>query len=565
MRQGLACWLLFVAIILLIILVYVALQNQIDPFDSSSVIAARLLSQFGSTGISNSYINNLTFNIPGWTWQTDTQALLSFTPGSSIILAELNLVTGAPLVALSYLPVSLIIIILGAFVFGRYIWQFVRSSRSFYRRAFFIVLCLSVYSEVSLDLLGRFYGLEFHGINESLFLLFVFVFVKGVDEGKIRIHSPVLVLIFLGMLFTHQTEPLLIVGGLSAYVFVLAVSDRLGSDNRRLLSQLSYVLVPLVALAALQSYYFYLLGNFDLGSLDQRLMAYFTGGITQVSFGLSSYSASGLLEYVLLLLLEKSYAWLMAALIVSISLLYIFQRRIRASIGNMSKQFFLFAVMVGVSLVWSASYFVYYQGLNFGFEYPWLLQLLLLLPIMIIAAVGKVPVKSLGITLIVILVSLASINAVSSSISFQNTVSQGPFASKVGAESLGLVPFISTFSNREYLIGASVGVSSIMFRQLASYPAIYTTLIILIPYGGFLSSYGQGGASGMYSDLRSHLNLLVFTSNELRNGLYGDVSSSYGANAYFTVSQLANLTSILEKNTNLVYDSNNAVLYSFNN
>lgn len=539
---------------------YILLQFQIDPFVSDTTTMANLLSAFGSTGASSAYLHGAAgFSVPGWAWQPETVELLNFFPGSGFLLASLHLVTGAPVVPLSYVPVSYVVVILGMVLLARNAWKVAESSHSIRKVIFVSIVALSIYSAISSNIIGRFYGLEYHGLNLALFVIFCAILLKAISEDKMRTFIGPLVILFGSMLTIHQTEPTLIIGGLASYLLVLFVLNLLGSKNRRQVYQIATLFVPVMMLGTLQSFYYLVLGGLNFSYISQRLTEYLTGAAAPISLGATTSGVLPMFD----LLLEKGYAWGMLGVVILVSTYYLAAGRSRREDTRKGAQFFFFAIMIGASVAYSLSYFAYYGGISFGFVYPWLLQIFVLISVALTRSANRSFNKLVAI-LIVSLAFLAAVNAATSTVTLSFYAQQGPFVSTIGIESSQALPFVVTRSGTQETVGASIGASSYMYRELADYPLTSYTLDTIVPLSGYIPFYSETGVLGTYSEMHGSLNLFVITAYESKNGLYGDVSSTYGGtSAYLNVSQVADLLAVIELHSARIYSSTGVSLYYF--
>ncbi len=545
-----------IAVTLPVVYTYGVLRFQIDPFDSTTIMMAQLITHFGSYDRSYAYVQNAAqIFIGGWTWQQNVATFLPDFPGSGLLLASLHLMTNAPIVSLSYLPIPYAIVILGSYLINKLVWKMIQKN-SKYLPVFIAISCLSVYSEVVAELVGRFYGLEFHAENLSLYVLFLFLLIKGVNEGKVKAYTSIMILLFMGMLIIHYSEPVFITGGLLVYLAVLVASNRLGANNRKQIIEISYLTICLSVLESLQAFYFTTFSNLNQFNVEQRFVSYLSGGISQISFLNSQFVPhSKVLVYESLL--SKSYADMMFALVTLVSILYLVHKGTRRAINRSKKVFFLFTIIIGSSLAYSLSYFAFYGGINLGFQYTWILQLLLVLSLFSIGVdLGRKRLSTVGSLCIVILMFLVVLNSTFSTMLLIVNSSEGSFSTQQSIGSSEFLDFVTNNgSNNRYLIGSSVGMTSLIFRDLSQYPISNLPLVIPTTLGGYTRYYADGGILNLTSTLKSQLNYMVVPTSNIQNGLWGDV------NSYYNSSIVSGIVLTLNGDTDIVYSSN--VLYAY--
>ena len=555
MKHNLKNLLILAGVLIPLIYTYNVLHYQIDPFVSSTIISAKLISQLGSANAGYNYIHNVTqTGTPGWTWQGDTESFLGSVYGSGIILVSLHMITGAPLLTLSYLPIPYFLIILLSFLFARFVLAKIKSSNTRMPeiKIFLIIAFLSTFALVGTDLVGRYYGLEFHAINEALLILFLYLMLTGIGDHRLRRHIIELFVLFSAMVIIHVDEPIIIEGALIVYLLSILIFGKSSRDERYQRKQIMYLLIPMTIIASLQAFYFEVLGGFDFSFIDRRLLAYVSGEFTQPIFGQPAIPG---ISQIYLAFLEKFYGYLGLVYVISIFVVYFAKKRLKVINGS-SNQFFLFCLIVGGSLAYSISFFSYYGGFNFGFLYPSLLQLFLMLSISYLFVKGGKRLRGFFMIGIIMLAAISSSSTII--IIYQSTVSQGPFVFELGTESSQILPFVLKNGNgSRYLIGGSIGVTSTIYRELVDSPLIDTRLVIPVTLGGYTQFYENGGAHNMSAELHATLDLLVFTRHELDSGMYGDVSS------YLSSSQMSILTSTLNANSDIIFASDTSVVYFF--
>jgi hypothetical protein len=519
-----------------------------DEFTASTMIAAKLLLQSGSTFAGSNFLlaTNEVFT-HSWTWQQQTASLLTSFPGSVYLLSETTLITGVPLPTLTYLPVSYSVLLLSVYLLAR----------MFYRRFFangqstiLLVCILSMYSMLSWDVAIENVGFGYLSVTFAESMLIFYLIIKCVDIRSFKRYEIPLVLLFLAITITHLREPILILGGLVTYGLFLIIS---GSAKAPFLTQLLLLGVVLFIIISFQPTYFSLLGQVNIGYAFDNFIRYLAGGFERTIYELPNSAGVGVPTPLYATIIQKISGWFDVGVIAIISVPLMLSRKLRSYLAT-SNLSYTYVLVVGESLTFFLFYFLFYQGINFGFIYVWLLQILL---------VALIPVffksrKYLGRVFLIAIICMAALLAIQNSVSIYLYANNSSYSAQPGKQAIGASNFlISQSGNSLEFVGASMQVSSVLLGQMSAYPGQKLQHVVSEVLYSYNIDFEKGGVSSAYGNMTAYLNYFVVTKYETQNGIYGDVNPSY-----LNSSQLATITTVLDAEQNVIFDSGISTIYS---
>jgi hypothetical protein len=552
----------------------VVLNFQVDPFIAYTIVMAKLIGELGSVGEASQYLSSLPVV---HSWQLTTYTLLHQDMyGSGVLLAILHLVTGGPIILLTFLPIPGALSMCMLYLILRRLSKLVDATLRSASLIFSLVAIVSMYAYMLEDVVGKFYAFDFHAINYALYLMCLYCIIRLSESKSNRSYFVAVAVASAASNMIHYTLPLVLIGGLAAYVtFSWFVSGDVKMQRLPLL---------LAVISSLQSFYFGLLrSRANVSQTLTSLLEYFSGGFVEFR-PTQAYALSPL--YQVQILLAKTYTYSAVIFVVAVSAVLF---RIR---GRRPKPMAAaYCLIVGGSVVHFLSYFQYYGRVNFGFVGGWLLQPLLIVTVVMIwarqrreteravdtrstatldgfgssdsgisKAVEKdsmpraLPKLMLATLLILNLLHAGNITLVADA-----RLSYGAMVSEPGLESTDLQSFcITHLSGGHFLIGASSEVSSDLYSRLAEYDLDQVAAVIPAYFTG--NSTFTSNTSLACAQLRHDFNYLILTSYELSNGLYGGVTSE-GLWEYLNAREMTDLKSVLDSNQNLVYNSGRAYLY----
>jgi len=556
-------------------LITVVLNFQVDPFIAYTIIMAKLISELGSTGQASQYLSNLPVDVH--TWQLSTYTLLQNMYGSGVLLAILHLISGVSIIQLAFLPIPGALSMCMLYLILRRLSNLVDATLMSASLIFSFVAILGMYAYMLEDVVGKFYAFDFHAINYALYLMCLYCIIRLSESKSSPSYFVASVIASAASTFIHYTLPIVLIGGLAAYVtFSWLVSG--GGKMQRLPLVLAVIL-------CLQSFYFGMLGRANISQTLTSLLGYFSGGFIE-SQQTQAYALSPL--YQVQILLAKAYTYSAVVFVIAVTAVLF---RIR---GRRSKPIAAtYSLIVGGSLVYFLSYFQYYGHVNFGFVGGWLLQPLLIVTVVMIlprqrretettvdtrstatfdgfgdnvSGISKAGEKdsrprAFRRLVLATLLILSLLQAVNTTFVADARLSYGAMVAEPRLESVDLQSFsITHLSAERFLIGASSEASSDLYSRLADYDANQVATVMSAYFTGN-STFG-GDTSLAYAQLRHDFNYLILTKYELSNGLYGGATPD-GLWEYLNATEVTNLKSVLDSNQNLVYNSGDGYLYSF--
>jgi hypothetical protein len=554
----------------------VILNFQVDPFIAYTIIMAKLIGDLGSSGQASAYLSNLPVIS---SWQYSTYGLLQNMYGAGVLLAILHLISGGPIIQLTYLPVPGMLSMCMIYLILRRLSKLIDPRVRSASLVFSLIAILSMYSYMSDNVIGRFYAFDFHAINNALYLMCLYYIIRLSEPKSSSSYFLSFIIAFSASNIIHYTVAVVLIGDLAAYVVFSWFVSR-ASKIRRLP-------LLLVAISSLQSFYFNILNAVNIQQVSTDLLQYFSGGFLGFGPTVATQGITLWYPYVTLALLEKSYTYSALIIVAAVSVT-LFRRG-----GRRPKPIAAaYSLTVGGGIAYFLAYFVYFGHRDFGFVDGWLLQPLLVVTVAMIWAEQRRETKTADDTMskvsfdgsrrnhlgranagdrdnrpqtarrlaLATLLILALLLAGSITLATNGRLSHGPMVSDPGLESASLQSFsITHLSGGPFLIGGSIEVTSALYSHLAAYDD--DQVVTLLPAD--ISGYSTFASNTLltYAQLRHHYNYLILAKYELSNGLYGGVTQTEWK--YLNATEVSNLKSALDSNQNLVYNSGDAYLYSF--
>jgi hypothetical protein len=331
-------------------LMTVVLNFQSDPFIAYTIIMAKLIGELGSSGQASAYLSNLP---APRSWQLSTYGLLQNMYGSGVLLAILHLISGGSIIQLTYLPVPGILSMCMVYLILRRLSKLIDRHLRWANLVFSLVAILSMLSYMLYYVVGRFYAFDFHAINYALYLMCLY-FVIRLSGPK---SSPGCLLAFIiafsASNIIHYTVPVLVIGGLAAYVvFSWFVSGA---------SKTHMPLILLIVISSLQSFYFNMLSRTTsvISQVSTDLIQYFSGGFVESG---PTQGITAWYPYEVQILLAKTYTYSAITFVVAISVVLLMRRKRRPALISAA-----YSLTVGSGIVYFLAYFQYYGHGTFGF------------------------------------------------------------------------------------------------------------------------------------------------------------------------------------------------------
>jgi len=554
-------------------LINVVLNFQVDPFIAYTIIMAKLIGKLGSVGQASQYLSSLPLV---HSWQLSTYTLLHQDMyGSGVLLAILHLVTGGRIIQLTFLPIPGALSMCMLYLILRRLSKLVDATLRSASLIFSLAAIVSMYAYMLEDVVGKFYAFDFHAINYALYLMCLYCIIRLSESKSNPSYFVAVAVASAASNIIHYTLPLVLIGGLAAYVtFSWFVSG--GAKMQRLP-------LLLAVISSLQNFYFGLLRTrANIMQTLTSLLEYFSGAFVEFR-PTQAYALSPL--YQVQILLAKTYTYSAVIFVVAVSAVLF---RIR---GRRPKPMAAaYCLIVGGSVVYFLSYFQYYGHVSFGFVCGWLLQPLLIVTVLMIWARQRREIEatvntrstatldvfgshdsgifkagekdSMPRALRLVLATLLILNLLHGgniTLVMAARFSYGAMVAEPGLESIDLQSFcITHLSGERFLIGASSEVSSDLYSRLAEYDLNKVATVIPAYFTG--NSTFTSNASLACAQLRHDFDYVILTSYELSNGLYGGATSE-GLWEYLNAREVTDLKSVLDSNQNLVYNSGRGYLY----
>lgn len=518
-----------------------------DEFLQGTMIAAKLLSQSGSTSAaSHLLLATNSIGTPSWTWQQNVAGLLTFLPGAVFLLSEVSLVTGASPAALAYLPISYFILMVSVYLLAR---VFYKKAFGVSRSAILVICILSVYSLLSWDVPIENVGFSYLSVAFAEGILALYLIIQSAERRNFKQFLIPLILLFLMITMTHQREPTLILGGLATYGLVALV---LKSAPRKFLTQLFWLGITLIVVISFQPFYFSLLGGVSFSRSFESFISYLAGGFTRTIYDLPYSGGAGVPTPSYAAVISKVSGRFFIAAVALITIPFFLSQRLR-SIARSNKLSLAYVMVVGASLAYFSFYFLFYQGINFGLIYVWLLTILLVAVVPVFHDFKRFLGKVILVTVIAIVVVLAISNTVFISLYANNS----SYSAQPGQQAVGASDFLISHSGDTFeVVGASMQVSSVLLGQMSAYPTQKLQSVVSEVLYSYNIDYQKGGVASAYGNMTAHLNFLIITNYEMHNGIYGDVLPSY-----LNPSQLGDIVRTLNERQDVLFDSSTSIIY----
>jgi hypothetical protein len=558
-------------------LITVVLNFEVDPFIAYTIIMAKLIAELGSSGQASAYLSSLPASA---SWQFATYGLLQNVYGAGVLVAVLHLISDGSIIQLTYLPVPGILSLCMIYLILRRLSKLIDSHLRSANLVFSIIAILSMCSYMLGNVVGRFYAFDFHAVNNALYLMCLYFIIRLIEAKSNPGYFLAFIIAFSASNTVHYTVPVMLMGSLAAYI---VFSWLVSGDSRMLRLPLL-----LTTVSSLQSFYFNMLYGVSIAQVSTNLIQYFSGGFLQSGATVAAATpGSGTLSYEVQILFARAYTYSAVIFAVAISVVLLLTRRKQrpTSIGA------AYSLPVGGGIVYFLAYFANYGHGAFGFVDAWLLQPLLIVTAAMIWADQALGTETRDDTrstatfdrhgrsdlgrskaghnwhkearrlVLAALLILALLNAGSITLEANGRLFDGPMVSEPGLESVNLQSFsITHLSGGHFLIGASSEVSSALYSRLADYND--DQVLSVIPAYISRNSTFTNNTLLTYAQLRHDFNYLILTKYELSNGLYGG-ATSFQTWEYLNATEVTNLKSVLDSNQNLVCNSGDAYLYSF--
>jgi len=566
-------WLYCLLIIIFLIPLYInvsLLHSQCDPFISTTIISGKCIGAFGSIDGAVDYICQIS---EFGAWQSHTRDFLIYEPFSGLLTYIISAVTGMPLIDVCYLPVPYIICFLLLFCILKLIYtssiNYFDISSKTWKAYIAVILFGSFYTFIGMNVIGKFYVLEYHGINFVLALCIYYLLIKSIMKSNKVFSSKVFLALFplfLANMFVHYTFPLTITGGLILYLTIYEILRHLRIvPNNEILPQLTRLTLIFVILLSFQDFYYIRLshaGNM-MDMLNDLIATITTRLFYSGSSGRITNAIYPFVEYYLLI--KRFWHMLLLIIITSITPLTIYYLKKR-DISKNSLLLFSYIIILGMNVLGMYSYFVHYAGyLALELKEVWLLNALILFPILLFTNSHHKLWKKMGLILAIGLL-LSTILLIGWATFEVDICANGynAFPYSIKEDGKNAYAFAISHSDTSTVISGSIQATSGLYEHLYYYDLdklnkIYPKIALYYMINMTNESRKHKDVLDIYNSLKNGgVSNFILTNYEMKNGFYGGLTV-----APLDKNETKIFQDVLENNENVIYDSKKARLYKF--
>jgi hypothetical protein len=142
------------------------LNQQCDPFISTTVIMGKCIEHFGNINESTNYIIQCSkFKA----WQDHTKLYITYVPLSGVLTCMISEITNISLIKVCHFPLPYLSYFFLLYCILKMIYSYSKryfdSNQTKWKIYIYFVLFSAVYSFIGLNCIGKFYVLEYHGIS----------------------------------------------------------------------------------------------------------------------------------------------------------------------------------------------------------------------------------------------------------------------------------------------------------------------------------------------------------------------------------------------------------------
>ncbi len=501
------------------------LKGQADPFYSTTVVQAVMISN-------NGHIGDLEVDpgtpLPVWFWQGHTS---SYTRrgliAPALTTSILSIITGVNPLRTIFTPITYIISIMSLVAISKRIMNDINTSSTGSKFLRILLMGMAIYMWISNYAIGRFWTLQYHAYSSALYLTcFLLLLVIVQCSGYKSQFLVSFIMLFVAIVTTHYRAPYVLIGGIIGLWVTLAIieilcreSPSLAKNAKSCRSQIFYIMVAFIIILYLLNFYIdFIGGSINLNRLFFGILEYLRELQRSAGFreGTDIYSHVIFLEIVL-----KLFTYLNTSIIFMYFSMTIFPLSKRRYLGYIDAGILLYSYALSSSVVVFLAYFyVYGLEARFGFADSWLM---ILLPAYLYNKINKLNLKIRKIwkivivTVHVILLLCGFIMSVNNLITWTSYNPLTPPPSSVDILGRFFVSFINP--NQLRIVVSGISTASRIYAEVSNQNYYIIHHII------FANIYvDTNNVSSTIDIMRKSSDYVIITITDLRYGLYTDIN-----------------------------------------